>query len=48
MDTSQTGVTRIAASERGKALRSREPRALELLRQGGDSFLTSKVDAVLN
>jgi NADH:ubiquinone oxidoreductase subunit B-like Fe-S oxidoreductase len=48
MDTSQTGVKRIAGSERGTALRSRTPRAIEFLRQGGDSFQTSKVDAVLN
>jgi NADH-quinone oxidoreductase subunit B len=41
-------VTRIAGSERGNALRSRTPRAVEFLRQGGDSFMTSKVDAVLN
>ena len=48
MDTSQTGVKRLAGSERGAALRSRTPRAIEFLRQGGDSFQTSTVDAVLN
>ncbi|MFQ5415562.1 MAG: NADH-quinone oxidoreductase subunit B [Myxococcota bacterium] len=47
MDTSQTGVTRIAAPERESDARSRGHHAVEFLRQGGDSFMTSKVEAVL-
>ena len=47
MDTSQTGVTRIPAKDSEGAKRAKQERAVEFLRQGGDSFMTSKVDAVL-
>jgi NADH-quinone oxidoreductase subunit B len=48
MDTSQTGVTRIPAKDGERAARARQQRAVEFLRQGGDSFLTSNVEAVMN
>jgi NADH-quinone oxidoreductase subunit B len=48
MDLSQTGVKRIPTVDPERAARLRQERAVEFLRQGGDSFLTSKVDAVLN
>jgi len=48
MDLRRTGVERIAAADPERAAQKRRRRAVEFVRQGGDSFLTSKVDAVLN
>ena len=48
MDTSQTGVSRVPGREPGSEARVGRERALEFLRQGGDSFMTTKVDTVLN
>jgi NADH-quinone oxidoreductase subunit B len=48
MDTSQTGVSRIPGREPGTEARESRRLVLEFLRQGGDSFLTTKVDAVVN
>jgi len=48
MGTSQVGVSRLVGPNPADEARARNQRAVEFLRQGGDSFMTSKVDAVLN
>jgi len=48
MATASTGVKRIRAVPRESSERSHELRAMEYLRQGGDSFVTSRADAVMN
>jgi NADH-quinone oxidoreductase subunit B len=48
MATSQTSVKRIRATPRESWERSHQQRAMEYLRQGGDSFVTSRSDAVMN
>ena len=48
MATESTGVKRIRAVPRESSERSHEQRAMEYLRQGGDSFVTSRADAVMN
>jgi NADH-quinone oxidoreductase subunit B len=47
MGTAQTGVSRLRARPRENDGRTRELQAVEFLRQGGDSFVTSTLDAVL-
>ena len=44
----QTGVHRARATGSTGSASANERRAVEFLRQGGDSFVTSKVDTVLN
>jgi NADH-quinone oxidoreductase subunit B len=48
MASSQNGVKRIRATPRESSERSHQQRAMEFLRQGGDSFVTSRADAVVN
>ena len=48
MGNFQTGVSRLPGRNEAEAAQARDRRAVEFLRQGGDSFMTSKVDAVLN
>ena len=48
MDTSQTGAKRTRPTPRESSDRSHQRRAIEYLRQGGDSFVTSRTDAVMN
>jgi len=48
MATSQPGVKRIRATPRASSERSHEQRAIEYLRQGGDSFVTSRAEVVMN
>jgi NADH-quinone oxidoreductase subunit B len=48
MASSQDGVKRIRATPRESSERSHHQRAMEYLRQGGDSFVTSRADAVVN
>jgi len=48
MATSHTGVKRTRAIPRESSERSHQQRAVEYLRQGGDSFVTSRADAVMN
>jgi NADH-quinone oxidoreductase subunit B len=48
MATSQPGVKRNRANPRASSERSYEQRAIEFLRQGGDSFVTSRADVVMN
>ena len=48
MATSQPGSRGIRATPRASSERSHAQRAVEHLRQGGDSFVTSRTDAVMN
>jgi NADH-quinone oxidoreductase subunit B len=48
MATAQTGVKRIRTIPRESSERSHQQRAMEYLREGGDSFVTSRAEAVMN
>jgi len=47
MSDREAGVVRIPESDPGRAASERRARAIEFVRQGGDSFVTSRVDELL-